>query len=119
MIAPWSSSFLVLISLGSFAKVVAVLLAPQVTQMATQLWRAGQAGLRRSERWRPQIAAAATAAVVLLIYGVFIRETAKGLDGQYSGLLRVSASTFDRVPFLHDRADVRQNTVLRMDCACA
>jgi len=112
VISPWSSPFLVLISIGSFAKVVAVLLAPQVSQLAMRLWQAGQEVLRRNERWRPQIAAAATAVVVLLVYGVVIRETVLGLDGQYSGLLRVSAETFDRVPFLRDRADVRQSLKL-------
>jgi len=113
VISPWSSQFLVVISIGSFAKLVAVLLAPQVSQLAMRFWQAGREGLRRSERWRPQITAAAVAGVVLLIYGVFIRETAKGLEGHYSGLLRVSAATFDGVPFLHDRPDVRQT--LRLD----
>jgi hypothetical protein len=112
VISPWASPFLVLISIGSFTKLVAILLAPQVSQLAKRLWQAGQQGLRRSERWRPQIAATATAAVVLLTYGVFIRQAAQGLEGQYSGLLRVSEATFDRVPFLQGRADVRQSLKL-------
>ena len=112
IVAPWSSPFLVVISIGSFVKLVAVLLAPQVAQLAKRLWQAGHEGLRRSERWRPQIAAAATAALVLLVYGVFIRQTAQGLEGHYSGLLRVSEATFDGVPFLRNRPEVRQTLKL-------
>ena len=113
VVSPWLSPFLLLISIGSFVKIVAVLLAPQTSQLAVRVWSAGQWVLRHSKRWRPQLAAAAVAAVVLLAYGLIIRATAQTLEGQYSGLLRVSRAGFDRVPFLHDRADVRQS--LRLD----
>lgn len=112
VVSPWVSPFLVLISIGSFVKFVAALLAPQVGQLSVRLWKAGQWVLRHSDRWRPQVAAAATAAVVLLAYGLIIRATAETLEGKYSGLLRVSGQQFDRVPFLHDRADVRQTLKL-------
>lgn len=113
--SPWLSPFLVLISMGAFAKVVALLLAPQLTQIGRHAWVLGQLALQRSRRWRPLIASTATAAVVLLAYGLVMRSTARELDGQYSGLLRVSAQTFDGVPFLHDRADVRESLLLLPD----
>ncbi len=112
VISPWSSPFLVVVSIGTFVKLVAVLLAPQVAALSARMWQAGQWVLRRSDRWRPQVAAAAAAVVVLLAYGLIIRAAAQGFEGQYSGLLRVSAAFFDQVPFLHDRADVRQSLKL-------
>ena len=113
--APWSSRFLVLISVGSFVKLCAVLMAPQVGQLIIWLKDAGQRALGGVHRWRPQLAAAATAAVVLLAYGLIIRSTAMELDGQFSGLLRVSTTFFDRVPFLQDRLDVRNSLKLIPD----
>jgi hypothetical protein len=112
VVSPWPSPFLLLISLGSFAKIVAVLLAPQVSQLAVNAWNGWLWILHYNPRWRPRLAAAAIAIVVLVAYGLVIRATAQTLEGQYSGLLRVSATTFDRVPFLHDRTDVRQTLKL-------
>lgn len=112
VVAPWLTSFLVLTSVWSFVKFCAVILAPQVSQLVAWGWTAGQRALRHSDRWRPQLAAATVAAVVLLSYGLAIRAAAETFDGQYSGLLRISGQGFDRVPFLHDRADVRQTLKL-------
>lgn len=111
-VSPWLSPFLVLISAMSFVKVTAMFLAPQLWELGVWLRERWLAVLRYSRRWRTVLAAAATAAVVLLAFGVVVRAAANNLDGQYSGLLRVSGEGFDRVPFLHDRADVRQSLKL-------
>ena len=112
LFSPSSSSFLLIISMGSFVKIVMVLLAPQTSQLAVHAWNGAQWTLKHGRRWRPQLAAAAIALIVLLAYGLIIRATAKTLEGQYSGLLRISGQGFDRVPFLHNRSDVRQSLKL-------
>lgn len=113
VLSPLASPFILLISIGSFVKIVAVLLAPQTAQVALHLWKAGQWVLAHTRRWRPQAAAAAVTVVVLLAYGLIIRAAAQTFEGQYSGLLHVSGRGFDKVPFLNGRADVRQT--LRLD----
>lgn len=111
-VSPWFSPFLALISVWSFIKVTAVFLAPQLWELVTRLSEQWLLVLKYSRRWRAVLAAAATAAVVLLAFGLVVRATASGFEGQYSGLLRVSGQGFDRVPFLHDRADVRRSLKL-------
>lgn len=113
--SPWFSPFLVLISVASFVKITAVFLAPQLWQLGTRAWELWLEALRYSRRWRAVLAAAGVAVVVLLAYGLVVRATAKALEGQYSGLLRVSERSFDRVPFLQDRPDVRQSVLLLPD----
>jgi hypothetical protein len=115
LVSPWWSSFLVLTSLSSFAKITAALFAPQVAQLAVWQWAAVERGLNRYDRWRPVVTAAAVAMVVLVAYGLVIRETASLLEGRYSGLLRVSESFFDRVPFLKNRPEVRSSLRLNPD----
>ena len=113
--SPWFSPFLVTISVWSFAKVTAIFLAPQLWELGTRGWVLWRRVLNYDRRWRAVLAAAGTAAVVLLAYGLVVRATANALEGQYSGLLRVSELYFDRVPFLHDRPDVRQSVLLLPD----
>jgi len=115
VVSPWCSPFLVLISAAAFAKVVAVLLAPQLWELLLQGQARVMQALARTRSWRPGITAGAMAAVVLLAYGSVVRSTARELEGRYSGLLRVSMQAFDRVPFLQDREDIRSSLLLLPD----
>lgn len=115
LVSPWLSSFLVVISAGGFAKAVAVLLAPQLSRVGAVLWTMVAARVRPPAGWRPIVQAGAIGVIVLLAHGVVLRSMATYFDGRVSGLLRVSEQTFDRVPFLRERPDVRASLVLLPD----
>lgn len=112
VVSPWVSPFLLVMPAGSFAKVAILLLA-------RRLWRigAGVAGgvewaARHQTRWRPGVAVAAVAVVVAGAYGMVMRYSAREFDGNFTGLLRISAAGFDRSPLLAGRADVRATLAL-------
>lgn len=112
VVAPWVSSFLLVMPVRSFVIVSAVLLAPQLAGGAVI---AGE-WLRRlvGARWlrRPAVAVTAVALFSMVPYGLVMRHDAREFDGNYTGLLRISQSGLERSPLFEGRADVHESLAL-------
>lgn len=115
VVSPWVSRFLLVMPLSAFVKATVILLARRVWQLGLLLGPALTTAFRRRPGWRPMAAALAIAAGVALITALFVRHTVSEFDGNFSGLLRVSGSGFDRSPLFEGRDDVRASLFLQPD----
>lgn len=114
-VSPWVSPFLLVMPLGAFVKAIVVLLARRLWSLTMQVSSALDRAFRHRPLWRPIPDALAMAAVVAVIAVVFVRHTVTEFDGNFSGLLRISGSDFDRSPLFEGRDDVRASLYLQPD----
>lgn len=110
--SPWVSSFLLMMPVGSFVELSAVVLAPQ-------LWHLGTIGAGRLRQlpwstwlFRPAVAVVGVSVLVTGVYAMVVRYSVNEFDGNYSGLIRISEEGFDRSPLMRERRDVRDSLAL-------
>lgn len=114
-IAPWVSSFRLLMPVRSFVIVSAALLAPQLAGAGAMAVRAIVRVTRARWLRGPAAAVAAVALLTTVPYALVVRHSAAEFDGNYSGLLRISKAWADRSPLLAERPGVRETLALLPD----
>ncbi len=115
VVSPWVSPFFLVMPLSAFVKAALVLLARRIWHLGLLVGPAVDRAFQHRPGWRPVAAALAVSAAVALIVGLFVRHAVTEFDGNFSGLLRISGSGFDRSPLFAGRDDVRASLVLQPD----
>jgi hypothetical protein len=111
-LSPYVSPFVVVISAESFVKLLGVLLASRLWIAAARVAATRPAQWAWSRLSRP---ASASVLVALVVFGAYATLAARHLrdyQGNYSGFLQIARDQLERVPFLKDRADVRQSLIV-------
>src|SRR5262249_42716662 len=109
VVSPHVSAYLLLLSWPAFGQCCAFVLAPRLWMSGLYLVREWEAGRRRG----PFTMAAASAAIVLVVYGaIVVRHMRIDYGGNYSGFIQLSRARFDSDPMLTDRSDVRDSLIL-------
>jgi hypothetical protein len=110
IVAPWVSSFAIVLSTGTLVRWAVVLALPGV-------WRQGRAilpllpGLAR--HWSPTAACVLVALAVTGGYAAMMFHGLRDAGGNYSGFLQIDEAAFDENPLLRGRQDVRETLILR------
>ncbi len=113
VVSPWWSPYLVVMPLSTFIKATLVLLASRVWRLSVPVGHGVRWAFRNRPSWQPMASAVAVSVIVAVVYGAVARHAAREFEGNYSGLLRVSESGFDRSPLFTGREEVRDSLVLQ------
>jgi hypothetical protein len=110
VVAPWVSSFAIVLSTGTLVRWAVVLALPGV-------WYQGRAILQlvpdSAKGWGPIAASVIVALAVTGSYAAVMLHGLRDANGNYSGFLRIDEAAFDENPLLRDRQDVRETLILR------
>lgn len=110
--SPYVSRFVVMSSTESFVKMAGVLLAFRLWALAARAAASRPAQWAWSRVSAPALVSVLVALVVFGAYGTLAARYLRDFHGNYSGFLQIARDQLERVPFLKDRADVRQSLIV-------
>lgn len=113
--APWVSPYLLMMPVRSFVILCAVLVAPQLAGAGAMGVRAMVRVVRAQWLRRPAVAVVAVGVFATVPFALVVRQSAAEFHGNYSGLLRISETWFNRSPLLAEQPEVRETLALLPD----
>lgn len=114
-LSPLVSPFLLALPLRSFVVIAAILCAPQLAAATTTVFVWARRMAATPALRRPAVVTVVVALVVMLPYAMVVKHSASEFHGDYSGIVRISKTWFDRSPLFAAHPEIRDAVTLQPD----